>query len=162
MYSSKIFKTRMKMKVRKSQRLTASLNESYTQLCCCIAYVLLTICLLESFQVDAYINGATVNMTNSFRHFDIFEQQHRVNVSRTSGFSNRNGRFLFDAFFGIDTPPIDASDFEEDDDDDPEPAKPCKCGKQTFELTNKTKNKTHTVRTKLKFYANCSYCIGNR
>lgn len=116
----------MKLKVKKCQRLTATFNTTCSQLCFCIAYVLLTICLLESFQVDAYINGATTNVTNRFQHFSV---HHRGNVSRKSGSSHRIGRFLFDAFFGIETPPLDPSDFEDDDDDDDEPAKPCKCGK---------------------------------
>lgn len=122
----------MKMKVKKSQRLTtitALLNKSYSQLCFCIAYVLLMICLLESFHVDAYINGATTNVTNSFQHFNVQYQYGRGNVSRKSGSSDRVGRFLFDAFFGIDTPPLDATDFDDDDEEDDEPATPCKCGK---------------------------------
>lgn len=130
------------MKVKKSQRLTTtSLNKSYSQLCFCIAYVLLTICLLESIHVDAYINGTTAktttNVTNSFQYFNI---HHRGNVSKKIESSNRIGRFLFDAFFGIDTPPLDATDFDDDDDEDDEPPKPCKCGK-TKQEKKEEKNK---------------------
>lgn len=135
----------MKMKVKKSQRPTIAttatsssslLNKSMcSQLCFCVAYILLAICLLESFHVDAYINGAAINMTNSFQHFNI----HRgaaMNVSRRSGSSDRIGRFLFDSFFGIDTPPLDATDFDDDDDEEDVPVKPCKCGKSKIKTMN--------------------------
>lgn len=45
-------------------------------------------------------------------------------------FRERDGRFLFDAFFGIDTPPIEADELEEEDEEEVA-AKPCKCGKCT-------------------------------
>lgn len=117
----------MKMKEKKSQRFTASINE-YSKLCSHITYVLLlSICLIESsLHVDAYISGATHNVTDNFQHFNM----HTFNVSRRFGASDRIGRFLFDSFFGIETPPLDASDFDDvEDDDDDEPSKPCKCGK---------------------------------
>lgn len=63
-------------------------------------------------------------MTNQFQHFNT----NHLNISRKSVFENRRGRFLFDAFFGIDTPPLEADDFEDDDDEEDTP-KPCKCGK---------------------------------
>ncbi|XP_031619926.1 transmembrane protease serine 9-like [Contarinia nasturtii] len=127
----------MKMKVKRSQRQIAlSLNtKSYSQLCFCIAYVILTICLLESMtHVDAYINGVT-NVTNSFQHFNY----HRVNnVSRRNNeHSNRIGRFLFDTLFGIDTPAFDAVDLDDDDDDDIDEApKPCKCERKACGQSN--------------------------
>lgn len=119
----------MKMKVKRGQRQIAlSLNtKSYSQLCFCIAYVVLTmLCLLESTKhVDAYINGVTNVTTNSFQHFNI----HHVNNNRRKNeSSHRMGRFLFDTLFGIDTPTFDAVDLDDDDDSD-EPPKPCKCGK---------------------------------
>lgn len=127
---------KMKMKVKKSHRPTIATASSSllsksmcSQLCFCIAYILLAICLLESFHVDAYINGAATNVTNSFQHINI--RRTAMNVSRKSGSPDRIGRFLFDSFFGIDTPPLDATDFDDDDDEDDVPAKPCKCGKPT-------------------------------
>lgn len=119
---------RMKMKVKKSQRLIASFNRSYSQLCYCITYALFVICIFELFRyqvhVDAYISSAN-NVTNSFQYLNT----HPINGSRRSILQKRNGRFLFDAFFGIDTPPIEAADFEDDDDDEEELPKPCNCGK---------------------------------
>lgn len=120
----------MKLKVKKCQRRNASLNKSNLQIFCCLAYALLAICLLESFYqhsyVDAYIPSAR-NATNLFESFDI---QYLNDSSKDVLSHNRSGRFLFDAFFGIDTPPLDASDLDDDDDDDEEDIpKPCKCGR---------------------------------
>lgn len=106
----------------------ASLKQSYSQFCCCIVYLLVTVCLLESIHLrmhaSAYINGA-INVTNSFQHLNT---QH-FNGSRKSLLSNRNGRFLFDALFGFETPPLNAASFADEEDEEDEPPKPCKCGK---------------------------------
>lgn len=124
----------MKMKVKKSQRLMASLIASYLQFCCCVIYLLVTVCLLESIHlrmhVNAYINGA-INVTNSFQHLNT---QH-FNGSEKRLLSNRNGRFLFDALFGL-TPPLNAASFADDDDDEEEPPKPCKCEKKACGQSN--------------------------
>lgn len=123
----------MKMKVKQNQRLIATFNTSYSHLYYCVTYALLAICLFESFRhrvyVDAYINRAN-NVTNSFQHVNTYNSAN-ANSSRQSVFGKRDGRFLFDAFFGIDTPPIDATDFDdiEDDEEEEEAPKPCNCGK---------------------------------
>lgn len=114
------------MKVKKSQCLMASLNTLHSQLCSCIIYMLLTICLLETIDLRMHVNAY---MSNSLRHLSI----HNFNESRKNVPTQRNGRFLFDSLFGIDTPQLDAADFDDDDDEDDEPAKPCKCGKQKNE-----------------------------
>lgn len=92
-------------------------------------YALLAICLIQLFHiriyVDAYISSTANNVTNHFPHFNPDHQ----NISRKSVLENRRGRFLFDAFFGIDTPPLDADDFEDDDDEEEDAPKPCNCGK---------------------------------
>lgn len=123
------------MKVKKSQRTVALFDQSYSHLCYCIIYVLFTICLIECgwhrMFVDAYVSRANTNLTNSF-------QQYRPHIDAMNAslqnewFRKRNGRFLFDAFFGIDTPQIEADDFAEDDDEEEEAPKPCNCGKCIF------------------------------
>lgn len=119
---------KMKMKVKKNQRLIATFNRSFLHLCCCITYALIAIGMFESFRhdvyVDAYINNAN-NVTNSFQYLNT----HSVNSSRRSMFGKRNARFLFDAFFGIDTPAIEAADFDDVDDSEEDIPKPCNCGK---------------------------------
>lgn len=97
----------------------ASLNTTYLQLCFCIVYTLLTMFLLETIDLRLNVNAYMSNSPNPFNS---------LNESRENVSTQRNGRFLFDAFFGIDTPPLDASDFDDDEEDD-EPVKPCKCGK---------------------------------
>lgn len=121
---------KLKMKVKKCQRRNASFNKSYLQIVCCLIYALLTIYLLESFYHHSYVNAfipSARNATNLYEPFNI----HYLNESSKDVLSsNRSSRFLFDAFFGIDTPPLDASDLEDDDDDDEDDIpKPCKCGR---------------------------------
>lgn len=124
----------MKMKVRQTHRLVKSLNQSYSQLCSCLSYALLAICLFQIAHVrlhaDAYI-AATSNVTHHLQHV------HQVNDSGRNLSDYRNGRFLFDAFFGIDTPPIDATDFDDEEDDEEDIPKPCKCGNTHTHPTNR-------------------------
>lgn len=123
----------MKMKVKKSQR---PLKNAYSQFCSCIAYLLLTICLLELIHLRVHVNGYikdAINVTNSFQHLNT----HSFNGSRESHFAKRNGRFLFDALFGLDTPPLDASDFADEEDEEEEAPKPCKCGKYQIKCVNR-------------------------
>lgn len=122
----------MKMRVKQNQRLIATFNTSYSHFYYCVTYALLAICLFELFchqvYVDAYIDRAN-NVTNSFQYVNTLNSVN-ANSSQQSVFGKRAARFLFDAFFGIDTPPIDASDFDSIEDDDEEDApKPCNCGK---------------------------------
>lgn len=124
----------MIMKVKKSQRTVAVFDLSYSHLCYCIIYVFFTVCLIDfgwhRMHADAYVHRAN-NLTNSFQQYR--PHIHAMNASRqTEWLRKRNGRFLFDAFFGIDTPPIEADEFEEDDEEEELAAKPCKCGKCTL------------------------------
>lgn len=123
----------MIMKVKKSPQQTVTLLDlSYSHLCYCIIYVVFTICLIDSgwhrIHVDAYIDRAT-NRTNSVQQYRPQYRVHAMNVSDQNEWPlrTRDSRFLFDAFFGIDTPPIGADEFEEDDDDEEDAPKPCKC-----------------------------------
>lgn len=127
----KFLQKNMKMKVKKNQQQTVTLfDQSLSHLCYCIIYVVFTICLIDCgwhrMHVDAFIKGAS-NLTNSFQQHRL-HRVHAMNASHQNDllFRTRDGRFLFDAFFGIDTPPIGADEFEEEDDDDEAP-KPCKC-----------------------------------
>lgn len=127
----------MILKVKKSQRTVALFDQSYSHLCYFLVYVLFTICLIECglhrMYVDAYISHANHNLTNSFQQYR--PHVHDINASHQNQWHhNRNGRFLFDAFFGIDTPQIEADDFADDDDDEVEAPKPCKCGILGFEF----------------------------
>lgn len=112
------------MKVKKSQRFLATFNGSLSHLCSCLVYTLFAICLIETLlyhqmHANAYISRTNNNRTNSIQHF---------NASRKSSLAKRNGRFLFDAFFGIETPPLEPDEFDDEEEED-EPAEPCKCGK---------------------------------
>lgn len=123
----------MKMKSKKCQRRNTPFNRSYSDIFVCSAYVLFTICVLESLNhqshVDAYITNAR-NATNLYEPFDIQYLNSSSSHSKKVLSRDRNGRFLFDMVFGIDTPPLDAADLVEDDDDDEEDLpKPCKCGR---------------------------------
>lgn len=121
-------KIKIKMKVKNCQRRSASFNKLCLQVFCTLVYGLLTLCVLKSFyhhqlHADAYIATAR-NATNYFQPFDI----QYLNSSKKVLSRSRNSRFLFDAFFGIDTPPLDAVDLDDDDDDEEDIPKPCKCG----------------------------------
>lgn len=121
------------MKVKKSQRTVALVDQSYLHLCNnnSLIYIFFTICLINigwhRMYVDAYVHRAN-NLTNSFQQYR--PHIHAMNASlQNEWLHKRNGRFLFDAFFGIDTPQIEADDFEEDEEEEQVAAKPCKCGK---------------------------------
>lgn len=120
-------KYKMKMKVKKCQRRNEPFSKSYLQIFCCLAYVLLTICLLESFNRQSNVDAFIANTRNATNFFEPFNIQY-ANSSKKVLSRNRNSRFLFDALFGIDTPPLDAADLVEDDDDEEDIPKPCKCG----------------------------------
>lgn len=117
------------MKVRRIQRVFLLLNKTFIQLRYSGIYILLMVCLLEvvhiqNIHVDAYIDGATMNLQRiSLQHLNSSSKIRKLPMP-----SNRTGKFLFDAFFNIDTPQleVDEDDFDDDDDDD---AKPCNCGK---------------------------------
>lgn len=123
----------MTMKVKKSQRTVALFDPSYSHLCYCIICVFFTICLTDfgwhRMYADAHVYRAN-NLTNSFQQYR--PHMHAIaNASlQNEWFRERDGRFLFDAFFGIDTPPIEADELEEEDEEEVA-AKPCKCGKCT-------------------------------
>lgn len=124
------------MKLKKSQRTVALFDQSYSHLYYCIIYVFFAICLIDfgwhRVYADVYVHHAN-NLTNSFQQYR--PHVHAMNASlQNEWFRKRNGRFLFDAFFGIDTPQIEADEFEEDDDEGELAAKPCKCGKCTILL----------------------------
>lgn len=119
----------MIMKVKKSQRTVASFDQSYAHLCYCIVYALLMICLIDfgwhRMYANAYVHRAD-NLTNSFRQYR--PHVRAINASlQDEWFHKRDGRFLFDAFFGIDTPPIEADDLE-DEDEEETVQNTCKCG----------------------------------
>lgn len=137
------------MKVKKSQQMvTVFKHQSYLlHLSYCIIHVVFTICLVNfgwhRMHVDAYIDRPN-NLTNHFQQYRPYRNVHAMNASHPNewSFRTRDGRFLFDAFFGIDTPPIGADEFEDDDDEEEAP-KPCRCGKFIQQMFDHSYSRRH-------------------
>lgn len=117
------------MKVRKIQRLSLSssiLSKTCVQLCYSVINILLMICLMKVFHIQSIHVTAYINATDTVNQFNQMISTEHYNSYFERKVNNRSGKFLFDSFFDINQPAVDAVDFE--DDDDEEETKPCKCG----------------------------------
>lgn len=129
------FEFKMKTKVKKTMsHQSIQWNKNNFNLCFSVNYIFCMIYLLGiiNMSVDAYVSDAIKLTPSNIREFS---SQH-LNKSKLSMGRNRSGRFLFDAFFDINTPQFDAVDDDDfdDDDDDLEETKPCKCGNVSFSI----------------------------